>query len=77
MAWTEELYERIRPLLQKPRGNTETDQLTFLQALQYIAASGCRWRVTCPKHSATGIAFIAAFGKIDSFHISTNSLIYR
>jgi transposase len=43
MEWTAELYERIRPLLPKQRGNVEIDNLTFLQALQYIAANGCRW----------------------------------
>ena len=44
MEWTEELYDRIRPLLPKQRGNVEIDNLTFLQALQYIAENGCRWR---------------------------------
>ena len=44
MEWTEEIYERIRHLLPKQRGNVEIDNLTFLQALQYIAENGCRWR---------------------------------
>ena len=44
MEWTTELYERIRHLLPKQRGNVEIDNLTFLQALQYMVENGCRWR---------------------------------
>jgi len=44
MEWTTELYERIRHLLPTPRGNVEIDQITFLQALQYMTENGCRWR---------------------------------
>ena len=49
MEWTTELYERIRRLLPKQRGNVDIDQLTFLQALQYIAENGCRWRAVPEK----------------------------
>ena len=44
MEWTEAHYERIRHLLPKQRGNVVVTHLTFLQALQYIAENGCRWR---------------------------------
>ena len=44
MTWTSEQYERIKHLLPKQRGNVEIDNLTFLQALQYMAENGCRWR---------------------------------
>jgi len=44
MIWTEEHVERIKYLFPKPRGTVEIDHLTFLQALQYIAENGCRWR---------------------------------
>jgi len=44
MTWTSEQYERIKHLLPKQRGNVKIDNLTFLQALQYMAENGCRWR---------------------------------
>jgi transposase len=44
MNWTEEHIERVRHLFPKPRGTVEIDHLTFLQALQYMAENGCRWR---------------------------------
>jgi transposase len=44
MKWTEALIDRIKRLFPKPRGTVEIDHLTFLQALQYIAENGCRWR---------------------------------
>ena len=44
MSWTAEDIARIKHLFPKPRGTVEIDLLTFLQALQYIAENGCRWR---------------------------------
>ena len=44
MEWTSELYERICHLCPTQRGNVEIDNLTFLQALQYMTENGCRWR---------------------------------
>ena len=49
MTWTHEQYERIRHLLPKQRGNVVIDNLTFLNALQYIAENGCKWR-GMPEH---------------------------
>jgi transposase len=44
MEWTNTLYARIQHLLPKQRGNVGIDNITFLQALQYMAENGCRWR---------------------------------
>ena len=44
MIWTEEHVERIQHLFPKPRGTVKNDPLLFLQALQYMAENGCRWR---------------------------------
>jgi transposase len=44
MTWTSADIDRIKHLFPKPRGTVEIDHLTFLQALQYIAENGCRWR---------------------------------
>ena len=44
MTWTAEDIDRIKHLFPKPRGTVKIDHLTFLQALQYIAENGCRWR---------------------------------
>jgi transposase len=57
MTWTFEDIERIKHLFPKPRGTVEIDHLTFLQALQYIAENGCRWRALPEK-----------FGKWDTIY---------
>jgi transposase len=44
MIWTEEHIERVKHLFPKPRGTVKNDHLLFLQALQYMAENGCRWR---------------------------------
>ena len=44
MTWTSEDIDRIKHLFPKPRGTVKINHLTFLQALQYIAENGCRWR---------------------------------
>ena len=44
MEWTAEQIDRIKHLFPKPRGTVKIDHLIFLQALQYVAANGCRWR---------------------------------
>jgi transposase len=44
MKWTQEQYDRIHHLLPVQRGNVEVENLLFLQALQYIAENGCKWR---------------------------------
>jgi len=49
MDWTQAQYDRIAHLLPKQRGNVEVENLTFLRALQYIAANGCKWRAL-PEH---------------------------
>ncbi len=49
MTWTHEQYQRIEHLLPKPRRKAEIDNITFLNALQYVCEKGCRWRAL-PKH---------------------------
>jgi transposase len=49
MKWTQTLYDRIKHLLPKQRGNVEIENLVFLQALQYITENGCKWRAL-PEH---------------------------
>jgi len=49
MKWTQTQYDRIRHLLPKQRGNVEIDNLTFLNALQYMTENGCKWR-GMPEH---------------------------
>ncbi len=44
MPRTREQLKRIKYLLQKQNGNVVIDHFTFLQALQYIAENGCKWR---------------------------------
>lgn len=44
MTWTSAHVDRLRHLFPKPRGTVKIDDLLFLQALQYIAENGCRWR---------------------------------
>ena len=45
MQWTADHVARIRHLFPNPRGTVKIDYLLFLQALQYMAENGCRWRV--------------------------------
>jgi transposase len=49
MQWTQEVYDRIKHLLPRQRGNVEIENLVFLQALQYIMENGCKWRAL-PEH---------------------------
>jgi transposase len=44
MEWTEEIISSIQHLFPRQRGNVKIDNLTFLQALQYMTENGCRWR---------------------------------
>ena len=64
MDWTQAQYARIAHLLPKQRGNVEVENLTFLRALQYIAANGCKWRAL-PEH----------FGKLPKAMCAKKSLL--
>ena len=44
MELTDEQFERIAPLLPRPRGNTRLAQRQVLNALLYMAEQGCKWR---------------------------------
>ena len=44
MDITQEHIDRIGHLLPKPHRKAEIDNLTFLQALHYMAENGCRWQ---------------------------------
>jgi len=49
MKWTAEIIACIQHLLPQQRGNVLIDDLTFFQAIQYMAENGCKWRAL-PKH---------------------------
>jgi transposase len=42
MKWTEATYNNLMPV---QRGHVVIDNLSFLQALEYMTENGCRWRV--------------------------------
>jgi transposase len=44
MKITAEQYDKVKDLLPAQRGNVEIDNVTFLNALLYIAENGCKWR---------------------------------
>lgn len=44
MRLTEKQYQKIEPLLPIARGNVRVDNLTFLNAILYVAENGCKWR---------------------------------
>ena len=44
MELTNAQYERIAPLLPRPRGNAVLPQKQVLNALLYMAEQGCKWR---------------------------------
>jgi transposase len=44
MEITAEQYDKIKDVLPAQRGNVEIDNITFLNALLYIAENGCKWR---------------------------------
>ena len=44
MNLTEKEYAKIAELLPTQRGNVRYENLTFLNALLYIAENGCKWR---------------------------------
>ena len=44
MRLTEKQYQKIEPLLPTARGNVRVDNLTFLNAILYVAENGCKWR---------------------------------
>ena len=46
---TQEQYEKIMNVLPVQRGNVRIDNLTFLNAIFYIAENGCKWR-KLPEH---------------------------
>ena len=41
---TRKQYEKIKEVLPVQRGNVCIDNLTFLNAIFYIAENGCKWR---------------------------------
>ena len=44
MEITKVQYDKIKHILPKQRGNVAIDNLTFVNALQYICENGCKWR---------------------------------
>ena len=44
MKLTPQQYERIKDLLPRQRGNVKMSNLDFLNAVLYVAESGCKWR---------------------------------
>ena len=44
MKLTPQQYERIKDLLPRQRGNVKMSNLDFLNAILYVAESGCKWR---------------------------------
>ena len=44
MELTQAQYERIAPLLPKPRGNVRLGHVQVLNAILYVAGHGCKWR---------------------------------
>jgi hypothetical protein len=42
MKWTEATYNRVKHLMPLQRGHVVIDNLTFLQALEYMTENGCR-----------------------------------
>ena len=44
MRLTPQQYERIKYLLPRQRGNVKMSNLDFLNAVLYVAESGCKWR---------------------------------
>ena len=44
MELTDAQYERVAPLLPKPRGKLTIPERQVLNALLYIAEHGCKWR---------------------------------
>ena len=44
MKLTKKQYQKIEPLLPKPRGKLCVDHLTVLNAVIYVAENGCVWR---------------------------------
>ncbi|MHC6202110.1 transposase, partial [Breznakiellaceae bacterium SP9] len=44
MKLTEKLYNRIKSLLPKQRGNVKFENKTFLEAIIYVLENGCKWR---------------------------------
>ena len=49
MELTQDQYERIAPLLPKPRGNVSLPNLQVLNAILYVAEHGCKWRGLPPR----------------------------
>jgi transposase len=44
MGITTEEFKKIEHLLPVQRGNVKYDNLTFLNAILYVAENGCKWR---------------------------------
>ena len=44
MKITKKQYQKIEPLLPKPRGNFVVEHLKVLNAILYVAENGCKWR---------------------------------
>ncbi len=44
MEITEEQFARIEPLLPRQRGNVSHDSMAVINAILYVAQSGCAWR---------------------------------
>ncbi len=49
MEITQEQFEKIKDVLPVQRGNVRIDNLTFINAIFYIAENGCKWR-KLPEH---------------------------
>lgn len=44
MQLSEEQFALVEHLLPKQRGNVWIDNMTFLNAILYVAVNGCTWR---------------------------------
>jgi len=49
MQLTAEQFEQIADLLPRQRGNVSMDNLRLINAILYVATSGCNWRAL-PQH---------------------------
>ena len=56
MNMTREQYARIEKYFPIQHGNVKIDNYTFINASQYIAEKGCKWRVH-PEKTENGTAY--------------------
>jgi len=57
MQLTAAQFEQIKDLLPRQRGHVRLDNLQVLNAILYVAASGCRWRSLPARYGKWGAAY--------------------